>query len=130
MGRKKKWKECVKSRTTTINGRAVKVPSLLYPAKVEEVVDANGKKVVHVTMKDRYAELHDFLKEVEDSLNGCNSDTEKEAIYRKYSAEADAHLKESLDISRRYEEKPSPDRSYIDALKQKNYYRDINPRFN
>ena len=66
MGRKKKWKECVKPRTTTINGRAVKVPSLLHPAKVEEVVDANGKKVVHVTMKDRYAELHDFLKEVED----------------------------------------------------------------
>ena len=125
MGRKKKWKECVKPRTTTINGTAVKVPSLLYPARIEEVVDANGKTIVEIHTKDPYAELHDFLKEVEDSLNGCNSDTEKEAIYRKYSAEANAHLKESIDVDRRYENEPNPDRSYIDALKQKNYYRDI-----
>ena len=75
-------------------------------------------------MKDRYAELHDFIKEVDDSLNGCNSETEKEAIYIKYSTEAHANLKESLDVARRYELEPLPNRSYIDALKQKNYYRE------
>ena len=40
-------------------------------------------------------------------------------------AKSDKTVKESLDIARRYKEKPNPDRSYIDALKQKNYYRDI-----
>ena len=124
MGRKKKWKECVKPRTTTIDGTSIKVPSLLTCLGVEEVVDENGKKQVVIKVPNPYKELHNFLNTVEESLNGCNSDSEKEAIYRKYSEIADDHLALSLDPKVLNGLPPSPDHSYIDALKRKSYYRE------
>jgi len=123
MGRKKKWKECVKPRTTTINGTAVKVSRFITPKNVE-VVDDNGKKTVHITMGNPSDELHDFINNIDKALNGVTSESEKETICRKFSALARDHLNKFLDVQRRYEEKTLGDYSYIDALKQKNYYRE------
>ncbi len=36
-----------KATKHNINGSAAKVTSLLVPKRIEEVVDANGKKIVH-----------------------------------------------------------------------------------
>ena len=123
MGRKKKWKECVKPRTTTINGTAVKVSSLISSKHVE-VVDDNGKKTVQITMCDPSEELHDFINSIEDALNSATSESEKEAICRKFSEYARDHLNHFLDVRRRYDLEPVADYSYIDALKQKNYFRE------